>query len=130
MGGYRASFLIKVAAQSAILTASILGAAVAGLAAGFSKRILVANKSPLTDSNGISHTPAHVDPQLAETRGALRHLRPRHFGYRTWRRGGDALRCRRRCAIFGRVHTQHQHPATPLNNKGTPTGVVFKHRCV
>src|SRR5260370_230093 len=56
--------LIKVAAQSAILTASILGTAVAGLAAGFLETDLVANKSPLTDSNGISHTPAHVDPNL------------------------------------------------------------------
>src|SRR6267378_1251306 len=56
--------LIKVAAQSAILTASILGTAVACLAADFLETDLVANKSPLTDSNGISHTPAHVDPNL------------------------------------------------------------------
>ena len=56
--------LIKVAAQSAILTASILGTALAGLAADFLETDLVANKSPLTDSNGISHTPAPIDPNL------------------------------------------------------------------
>ena len=56
--------LIKVAVQAAILTASILGMAVASLAAGFLETDLVANKSSLTDSNGIPHTPAHVDPNL------------------------------------------------------------------
>ena len=56
--------LIKVAVQAAILTASILGMAVASLAAGFLETDLVANKRPLTDSNGIPHTPAFLDPNL------------------------------------------------------------------
>jgi len=57
------------------------------------------------DSNGISHTPAHVDPNL----------RPVAYGISTspfWvsdnGAGCDALRCRRRCAIFGRVHPAQQ----------------------
>src|SRR4051794_23608902 len=45
------------AAHAAILTASILGTVVSGVAAGFIETDLVANKSPLTDSNGIVHTP-------------------------------------------------------------------------
>ena len=61
--------LIKVAVQAAILTASILGMAVASLAAGFLETDLVANKSSLTDSNGIVHTPAHVDPNLLNAWG-------------------------------------------------------------
>src|SRR5215475_12473848 len=56
--------LIKVAAQSAILTASILGTAVAGLAAGFVEKDLVVNKNPLIDSNGMQHNPPQVDPNL------------------------------------------------------------------
>ena len=54
--------LTKGAAQAAILIGSMLGTVVAGAADGFIETDLVANKSPLTDSNGISHTPAHVDP--------------------------------------------------------------------
>jgi hypothetical protein len=53
--------LTKGAAQAAILIGSILGTVVAGAAGGFIETDLVANKSPLTDINGISHTPAHVD---------------------------------------------------------------------
>ena len=45
------------AAHAAILTSSILGTVVSGVAAGFIETDLVANKSPLTDSNGIVHTP-------------------------------------------------------------------------
>src|SRR5258708_21469662 len=56
--------LTRCAAHAAVLTASILGTAVASVAGGFIETDLVANKSPLTDSNNISHTPAHVDPNL------------------------------------------------------------------
>jgi hypothetical protein len=61
------------AAHAAILTASILGTVVSGSAAdpagakqahGFIETDLVANKSPLTDKNRISHKPAHVDANL------------------------------------------------------------------
>src|SRR5215813_15613162 len=55
---------IMCAAHAAVLTASILAASVPGQAGGFLETDLVANKSPLTDSNGISHTPAHLDPNL------------------------------------------------------------------
>jgi uncharacterized protein (TIGR03118 family) len=61
--------LTKAATQAAILVGSILGTVVAGAAGGFIETDLVANKSPLTDSNGISHTPAHVDPNLLNSWG-------------------------------------------------------------
>jgi len=56
--------LIASAAHAAILTASILGTAVAGLAAGFVETDLVANKSPLKDSNGVVHNVPIQDPNL------------------------------------------------------------------
>src|SRR5215470_2287505 len=54
----------KSAMQAAILVGSLLGTVVTGSAGGFIEEDLVANKSPLTDGNGISHTPAHVDDNL------------------------------------------------------------------
>jgi hypothetical protein len=65
--------LTTYAAHAAILTASLLGTVVPGAAAdpatakqarGFIETDLVANKSPLTDGNRISHKPAHVDANL------------------------------------------------------------------
>src|SRR5215472_17054196 len=56
--------LIRAAAQGAILAATILGTAVAALAAGFLETVLVANKIPLTDSNGDVHKAAIPDPNL------------------------------------------------------------------
>src|SRR5438309_10658894 len=56
--------LTKSVMQAAILVGSMLGTVVAGAAGGLIEEDLVANKSPLTDSNGKSHTPAHVDPNL------------------------------------------------------------------
>jgi len=55
-GRYHASFLDKGGPQSAILTAFDTWYGSGGPAGAFSKTDLVANKSPLTDSNGISHT--------------------------------------------------------------------------
>jgi uncharacterized protein (TIGR03118 family) len=65
--------LTTYAAHAAILSVSILGTVVSGVAAnpdtatrarGFIETDLVANKSPLIDSNRVSHTPAHVDTNL------------------------------------------------------------------
>jgi uncharacterized protein (TIGR03118 family) len=65
------------AAHAAILTASILGTVVSGVAAGFLETDLVTNKRSLTDSNGIVHTPNPcgaivpqcVDPNLVNPWG-------------------------------------------------------------
>jgi len=115
-------YLIKVAAQSAILTASILGTAVAGLAAGFLETDLVANKSPLTDSNGISHTPAHVDPNLLNPWGLTASstspfwVSDNGAGVATLYDMAGAPR-----ALVVSIPA----PGDPLGKKGTPTGAVF-----
>src|ERR1700748_2484465 len=56
--------LTRYAAHAAILTASILATAAVGRARGLVETDLGAHKSPLTDGNNLSHTPAHVDPNL------------------------------------------------------------------
>jgi uncharacterized protein (TIGR03118 family) len=56
--------LITGAAQAAIVAASILSAPAAGVAAGFLETDIFANKNPLTDANGIVHTPMVVDGNL------------------------------------------------------------------
>jgi uncharacterized protein (TIGR03118 family) len=56
--------LTKAAAYSLIFGASMLGMAVGSQAAGFLETDLVANKSPLTDANGIVHNATIVDPNL------------------------------------------------------------------
>jgi len=61
--------LMTGAARAGILIASILSTAVAGVAAGFLETDLVANKSPLTDANGIVHTPVLPDPNLVNPWG-------------------------------------------------------------
>ena len=60
--------LIKGAAQAAIVVVSMLGTVLAGAAGGFIETDLVANKSPLTDSNGIVHN-APVDANLVNPWG-------------------------------------------------------------
>src|SRR5258706_10524588 len=101
------------------------GTAVAGLAAGFLETDLVANKSPLTDSNGISHTPAHVAPNLLNPWGLTASstspfwVSDNGAGVATLY---DAAGVARSLVVSIPAPTI---PATPLNNKGTPTGVVF-----
>src|SRR5262249_61702445 len=56
--------LTKVVARAVIVGASILGTAVGGQAEGFLETDLVANKSPLTDSNGVVHKAPIQDPNL------------------------------------------------------------------
>jgi hypothetical protein len=74
--------LTKGAAQAAILVGSILGTVVAGAAGGFIETDLVANKSPLTDSNGIVHNAANVDVNLVNRRGVTREgAVPEDWGY-------------------------------------------------
>ncbi len=62
-------YVISGAACAAILTASMLGTVVSGVAGGFKTTDLVANKSPLTDANGVVHTPALMDPNLVNPWG-------------------------------------------------------------
>src|SRR6266699_1588865 len=117
--------LTKTAMQAAILVGSILGTVVAGSAGGFVEQDLVANKSPLTDSNGISHTPAHVDPNLLNPWGLTASstspfwVSDNGAGVATLY---DAAGVARSLVVSIPAPTI---PVTPLNNKGAPTGVVF-----
>jgi hypothetical protein len=118
-------FLTKGAMRAAILVGSILGTVVAGAAGGFIETDLVANTSRLIDSNGISHTPAHVDPNLLNAWGLTASstspfwVSDNGAGVSTLY---DAAGVARSLVVSIPAPTI---PATPLNNKGTPTGVVF-----
>ena len=113
------------AAQAAIVVGSILGTVVAGAAGGFIETDLVANKSPLTDSNGISHTPAHVDPNLLNAWGLTASstspfwVSDNNAGVSTLYNAAGVAR-----SLVVSIPAP-TIPATPLNNKGAPTGVVF-----
>src|SRR5580704_13093339 len=118
-------FLTKGAMRAAILVGSILGTVVAGAAGGFIETDLVANKSPLTDSNGISHTPAHVDPNLLNAWGLTASstspfwVSDNNAGVSTLYNAAGVAR-----SLVVSIPAP-TIPATPLNNKGAPTGVVF-----
>jgi uncharacterized protein (TIGR03118 family) len=114
--------LIKVAAQSAILTASILGTAVAGLAAGFLETDLVANKSPLTDSNGISHTPAHVAPNLLNAWGLTTSSTSPFW---VADNGAGVSTLYNTAGTPQALIVSVPASGAPLGNGGTPTGAVF-----
>jgi len=62
-------YLMKSAAHAVILAASIFCTPVVSVADGFLETDLVANKSPLTDSNGVVHTPKAVDLNLVNPWG-------------------------------------------------------------
>jgi len=62
-------YLLRAAAHAVILSASIFGTAAPSVADGFLETDLVANKSPLMDSNGVVHTPAVVDRNLVNPWG-------------------------------------------------------------
>jgi uncharacterized protein (TIGR03118 family) len=114
--------LIRVAAQSAILTASILGTAVAGLAAGFLETDLVANKSKLTDSNGISHMPAHVDPNLLNPWGLTASSTSPFW---VSDNGAGVATLYDMAGVSRALVVSIPAPGAPLGNGGTPTGAVF-----
>jgi len=115
----------KIAMQAAILVGSILGTVVAVAAGGFIEEDLVANKSPLTDGNGISHTPSHVDLNLLNPWGLTASstspfwVSDNGAGVSTLY---DAAGVARSLVVAIPAPTI---PPTPLNNNGTPTGVVF-----
>jgi uncharacterized protein (TIGR03118 family) len=117
--------LTKRALQAAILVGSMLGTVVTGVAAGFIETDLVANKSPLIDSNGISHTPAHVDANLLNAWGITASstspfwVSDNNAGVSTLYNAAGVART---LVVSIPAPTI---PPTPLNNKGAPTGVVF-----
>jgi uncharacterized protein (TIGR03118 family) len=126
--------LTTCAAHAAILTVSILGTVVPGVAVdpatatrarGFIETDLVANKSPLKDSNRVAHTAGHVDPNLVNPWGLAASstgpfwVSDNGAGVSTLY---DNAGVARSLVVSIPIPTI---PATPLNNKGAPTGQVF-----
>jgi uncharacterized protein (TIGR03118 family) len=111
-----------MAAHAAILTASILGTAAAGLTAGFIETDLVANKSPLTDSNGISHTPAHVDANLLNPWGLTASSSSPFWAADN---GAGVSTLYNTAGTPQALVVSIPAPGDPLGKKGTPTGAVF-----
>jgi uncharacterized protein (TIGR03118 family) len=114
--------LTKTAAYAVIFGASILGTAVGGQAEGFRETDLVANKNPLTDSNGVVHTAPIQDPNLLNPWGLTASqtspfwVSDNGAGVSTlYNTAGTPL------ALIVSIPT----PADPLGRDGTPTGTVF-----
>jgi uncharacterized protein (TIGR03118 family) len=121
-----------------MLTVSILSTVVSGVAAdpdtatrarGFIETDLVVNKSPLKDSNGVVHpikpNTGFVDPKLVNPWGLTASstspfwVSDNGAGVSTLY---DNAGVARSLVVSIPIPTI---PATPLNNKGAPTGVVF-----
>jgi uncharacterized protein (TIGR03118 family) len=130
--------LTTYTAHAAILTASILGTVVSGVAAdpvaatrarGFIETDLVLNKSPLKDSNRVVHpikpNTGFVDPKLVNPWGLTASstspfwLSDNGAGVSTLY---DNAGVARSLVVSIPIPTI---PATLLNNKGAPTGQVF-----
>ena len=114
--------LIKTAAHATILTASILGTAVAGLAAGFVETDLVANKSPLTDSNGVVHNAPNQDPNLLNPWGLTASSSSPFW---VSDNGAGVSTLYNTAGTPQALVVSIPAPGDPLGKKGTPTGAVF-----
>jgi uncharacterized protein (TIGR03118 family) len=118
--------MMKGAAHAAIITTSILGTVVAGVAAGFVETDLISNISPLTDSNGIVHTTPIQDGNLLNPWG-LTASTTSPFWVADNNAGVSTLYNvpppPAPVTINPRV-VSIPAPGAPLG-KGTPTGVVF-----
>jgi len=114
--------LTKVVARAVIVGASILGTAVGGQAEGFLETDLVANKSPLTDSNGVVHKAPIQDPNLLNPWGLT--TSPTSPFWVADNGAGVST-------LYNTAGTRQSlvvsipAPNDPLGNGGTPTGAVF-----
>ena len=108
----------------ALLVASPLGAMSAQN--GFVETDLVANKSPLTDANGIVHTPVVQDPNLVnpwgvgESTGSPFWISDNNAGVSTLYAATATVPVARQGLVVS-----IPAPGDPLGNSGTPTGLVF-----
>jgi hypothetical protein len=100
----------------------LLGRAVADTGTGFIETDLVANKSPLTDNNGIVHNAVHVDPNLRNAWGLTASgsspfwVSDNNNGTSTlYNTAGTPL------ALVVSIPA----PGDPLGKAGAPTGTVF-----
>jgi uncharacterized protein (TIGR03118 family) len=114
--------LTKVVAQAVIVGASILGTAIGGHAEGFLETDLVANKSPLADSNGVVHKAPIQDPNLLNPWGLT--ASPTSPFWVSDNGAGVST-------LYNTTGTPQSlivlipAPADALGRDGTPTGAVF-----
>jgi len=114
--------LLKASAHAAILAGLILGTAGSSLAGGFLETDLVANKTPLTDSNGIVHTAPIQDRNLLNPWGLTA-----SSGSPFWvaDNGAGVSTLYNTAGTPQTLVVSIPAPGDPLGKKGTPTGAVF-----
>src|SRR5499427_5949987 len=114
--------LLKASAHAAILAGAILGTAGSSLAGGFLETDLVANKTPLTDSNGIVHTAPIQDPNLLNPWG-LTASQTSPFWVSD--NGAGVSTLYNTAGTPQSLIVSIPTPADRLGRDGTPTGVAF-----
>ena len=106
----------------ALIAALLLGRAVADTSNSFIETDLVANKSPLTDNNGIVHQALHVDPNLKNAWG-LTTSATSPFWVSDNNNGTSTLYNTAGTPLS--LVVSIPAPGDPLGATGAPTGVVF-----
>lgn len=106
----------------ALIAALLLGRAVADTSNSFIETDLVANKSPLTDNNGIIHTPLHVDTNLKNAWG-LTSSSGSPFWVSDNNNGTSTLYNTAGTPLS--LVVSIPAPGDPLHASGAPTGTVF-----
>lgn len=118
-------YLLRAAAHAAILSASIFSTVVPSVADGFLETDLVANKSPLKDSNGVMHTPAVVDINLVNPWGVGESANS-PFWVADNGSGVSTLYVATSTSFsVNPLVVSIPAPSNPLGRGGTPTGLVF-----
>jgi uncharacterized protein (TIGR03118 family) len=118
--------LTRISACGVIIGASIFGTALAEQTAGFLETDLVANKSPLTDRNGVVHNAQNNDPNLVNPWGLT--TSPTSPFWVSDNGTGLATLYDTTGAPAPRgqpLRVSVPPPIDPLGTGGTPTGVVF-----
>ena len=114
--------LTRTLAHAVIVAASIFGTAVGGRAAGFLETDLVANKSPLTDSNGVVHKAPIQDPNLLNPWGlTASSMSP----FWVSDNGAGVATLYNTTGTRQSLIVSIPTPADTLGRSGTPTGTVF-----
>lgn len=106
----------------ALIPALLLGRAIADTANSFIETDLVADKSPLTDNNGIVHTPANTDAHLKNAWG-LTSSSTSPFWVSDNNNGTSTLYNTAGTPLS--LVVSIPAPGDPLHASGAPTGTVF-----
>jgi uncharacterized protein (TIGR03118 family) len=114
--------LHRLLALAVLITTIGFSAMAADPGRGFVETDLVANKSPLTDANGVVHQPAHIDPNLLNAWG-VGESGASPFWVSDNNAGKSTLYITDGTAQA--LIVSIPAPGAPLGSDGTPTGLVF-----